>query len=78
MNAPLPDFLLPLPGGVYAIDTGFHRDRFDAAYLVVHGGFYEDPETFSKIQTTLLHRADLERVTAARFAGGLSELYRFR
>jgi glyoxylase-like metal-dependent hydrolase (beta-lactamase superfamily II) len=24
--------------GVHAIDTGFHRERFDAAYLVVHGG----------------------------------------
>ncbi len=27
-----------LPGGVYAIDTGFHRDRFDAAYLLVQDG----------------------------------------
>ena len=28
----------PLAPGVYAIDTGFHRERFDAAYLLVHGG----------------------------------------
>jgi glyoxylase-like metal-dependent hydrolase (beta-lactamase superfamily II) len=27
-----------LPGGVYAIDTAFHRDRFDAAYLLVQDG----------------------------------------
>lgn len=34
----LPDFIEPLDHGVYAIDTGFHRARFDAAYLVVQGG----------------------------------------
>lgn len=34
----LPDFVAPLSGGVYAIDTGFHRDRFDAAYLLVQQG----------------------------------------
>ena len=33
-----PDFLQPLGAGIYAIDTGFHRDRFDAAYLLVHEG----------------------------------------
>jgi glyoxylase-like metal-dependent hydrolase (beta-lactamase superfamily II) len=34
----LPSYLQPLPGGVYAIDTAFHRDHFDAAYLVVQDG----------------------------------------
>jgi glyoxylase-like metal-dependent hydrolase (beta-lactamase superfamily II) len=34
----LPPFVEPLGHGVHAIDTGFHRDRFDAAYLLVHGG----------------------------------------
>jgi glyoxylase-like metal-dependent hydrolase (beta-lactamase superfamily II) len=34
----LPGWLAPLGAGVHAIDTGFHRDRFDAAYLLVHGG----------------------------------------
>ena len=34
----LPDFADDLGGGVFAIDTGFHRPRFDAAYLVVHHG----------------------------------------
>lgn len=37
MNA-LPDFLTPLGAGVYLIDTGFQRPRFDAAYLLVHDG----------------------------------------
>jgi glyoxylase-like metal-dependent hydrolase (beta-lactamase superfamily II) len=36
--APRPPFLQTLPGGVHAIDTAFHRDHFDAAYLVVHEG----------------------------------------
>jgi glyoxylase-like metal-dependent hydrolase (beta-lactamase superfamily II) len=27
----------PLPGGIHAIDTGFHRPRFDASYLMVEG-----------------------------------------
>lgn len=34
----LPDYLDDLGGGVYAIDTGFQRPRFDAAYLLVHEG----------------------------------------
>jgi len=35
---PLPSFCEPLGDGLWAIDTGFHRDRFDAAYLVAEGG----------------------------------------
>jgi glyoxylase-like metal-dependent hydrolase (beta-lactamase superfamily II) len=27
-----------LPHGIHVIDTGFHRPRFDAAYLIVEGG----------------------------------------
>ena len=38
MTAALPSFLEPLGDGLWAIDTGFHRDRFDAAYLVVDSG----------------------------------------
>ncbi len=38
MPAALPPFVTDLGHGVHAIDTGFHRDLFDAAYLVVHGG----------------------------------------
>lgn len=38
MMTALPDYLLPYDDGVYGIDTGFHRPRFDAAYLIVHQG----------------------------------------
>jgi glyoxylase-like metal-dependent hydrolase (beta-lactamase superfamily II) len=31
-------FVEPLAHGIHAIDTGFHRDRFDAAYLIVENG----------------------------------------
>ncbi len=38
MALPQPDWLADLGGGVFAIDTGFCRDVFDAAYLRVSGG----------------------------------------
>jgi len=34
----LPPYLQPLGDDVYAIDTGFHRESFDAAYLVAGAG----------------------------------------
>jgi glyoxylase-like metal-dependent hydrolase (beta-lactamase superfamily II) len=34
----MPDFLICLAHGIYVIDTGFHRARFDACYLLVEGG----------------------------------------
>lgn len=34
----VPDYIVPLGGGIYAIDTGFQRPRFDAAYLLVENG----------------------------------------
>ena len=34
----LPDFLEDLGHGIYAIDTGFQRPRFDAAFLIVEAG----------------------------------------
>jgi glyoxylase-like metal-dependent hydrolase (beta-lactamase superfamily II) len=34
----LPFFVEPLGHGIHAIDTGFHRDVFDAAYLLVQDG----------------------------------------
>jgi glyoxylase-like metal-dependent hydrolase (beta-lactamase superfamily II) len=34
----LPDFVEDCGHGVFCIDTGFHRPRFDAAWLVVHDG----------------------------------------
>jgi glyoxylase-like metal-dependent hydrolase (beta-lactamase superfamily II) len=35
---PLPAWLEPLGHGIHAIDTGFLRPRFDAAYLIVQDG----------------------------------------
>lgn len=37
-SSPLPGWLEPLGHGVHAIDTGFTRPRFDAAYLIVEDG----------------------------------------
>jgi glyoxylase-like metal-dependent hydrolase (beta-lactamase superfamily II) len=34
----LPAYVEPLGDGIFCIDTGFHRPRFDAAYLLVHDG----------------------------------------
>jgi glyoxylase-like metal-dependent hydrolase (beta-lactamase superfamily II) len=34
----LPAYVEPLSHGIHAIDTGFQRDGFDAAYLLVHEG----------------------------------------
>ena len=33
-----PDFVEDLGDGIWCIDTGYHRPRFDAAYLLVDGG----------------------------------------
>ena len=38
MSVSLPSYVEDLGHGVYAIDTGFHGDRFDAAYLIARGG----------------------------------------
>jgi glyoxylase-like metal-dependent hydrolase (beta-lactamase superfamily II) len=37
-RATLPAWLQVVGEGVFAIDTGFHRDHFDAAYLLVNDG----------------------------------------
>lgn len=34
----LPSFVRALGHGIHAVDTGFHRDDFDAAYLIVQDG----------------------------------------
>ena len=34
----LPPFVHALGAGVFAIDTGFQRERFDAAYLLIEAG----------------------------------------
>ena len=38
MPTALPEFVDDLGGGVFAIDTGYHRPCYDAAYLVVQDG----------------------------------------
>jgi glyoxylase-like metal-dependent hydrolase (beta-lactamase superfamily II) len=38
MSTALPPWAEDLGRGVFAVDTGFHRDRFDAAYLIVGDG----------------------------------------
>ncbi len=38
MNTAWPAWLEPLSPGIFAIDTGFHRPRFDAAFLIVDQG----------------------------------------
>ncbi|HSQ73068.1 MAG TPA: MBL fold metallo-hydrolase, partial [Rubrivivax sp.] len=38
MPPALPSWLEPVGHGVHAVDTGFQRDRFDAAYLIIHEG----------------------------------------
>jgi glyoxylase-like metal-dependent hydrolase (beta-lactamase superfamily II) len=37
-SASLPAFVAPIGHGIHAVDTGFHRPRFDAAYLIVERG----------------------------------------
>jgi glyoxylase-like metal-dependent hydrolase (beta-lactamase superfamily II) len=64
LPAPLPVFVEPLDHGLYAIDTGFHRPRFDAAYLMVHGG------RAAFIDTGTNH--SVPRLLAALEAAGLS------
>ncbi len=38
MDPTLPPFVQALGDGIWCIDTGYHRPRFDAAYLLVDGG----------------------------------------
>ena len=38
MDTTLPSWAVGAGPGIYAVDTGFHRDDFDAAYLVVEDG----------------------------------------
>ena len=38
MMTALPEYLIPYDDGVHAVDTGFHRPRFDAAFLIVQDG----------------------------------------
>jgi glyoxylase-like metal-dependent hydrolase (beta-lactamase superfamily II) len=62
---PLPEFVEDLGDGIFAIDTGFHRPRYDAAYLVTS----DDGRTTAFIDTGTNHA--LPRHLAALQALGL-------
>ncbi|HUN94148.1 MAG TPA: MBL fold metallo-hydrolase [Burkholderiaceae bacterium] len=67
MEENLPEFVQPLGHGVYAIDTGFQRPRFDAAYLVVergHAAFIDTGTNFALPR----HLAALEALGISRDA----------
>jgi glyoxylase-like metal-dependent hydrolase (beta-lactamase superfamily II) len=84
---PLPSFVEPLDDGLWAIDTGFHRDRFDAAYLVVEGGraafidtgtAFAVPRLLAALDALGLAHADVDFVIATHVhldhAGGVGQL----
>jgi len=83
----LPDFVEELGGGVFAIDTGFHRPRFDAAYLIVDAGraaFIDTgtghalPRLLAALQATGLTPAEVDWVIPTHVhldhAGGVGPL----
>ena len=87
MAAPLPSFCEPLGDGLWAIDTGFHRDRFDAAYLAVEGGraafidtgtAFAVPRLLAALDALGLPRAAVDFVIATHVhldhAGGVGQL----
>lgn len=68
-----PDFVRPLPRGIWVIDTGFHRPRFDAAYLVVDSGRaafidtgtnHSVPRLLAALDAAGVGRADVDHVIA--------------
>ena len=87
MAAPLPSFCEPLGDGLWAIDTGFHRDRFDAAYLVAEGGraafidtgtAFAVPRLLASLEALGLPRSAVDFVIATHVhldhAGGVGQL----
>ena len=84
---PLPPFCEALGDGLWAIDTGFHRDRFDAAYLVAEGGraafidtgtAFAVPRLLAALEALGLPRAAVDHVIATHVhldhAGGVGQL----
>lgn len=61
---PVSDFVKRLDHGIHVIDTGFHRPRFDAAYLIVEDG------RAAFVDTGTNH--SVPRLLAALDAAGLS------
>ena len=87
MSCTLPPFVEPLDEGLWAIDTGFHRDRFDAAYLVADGGraafidtgtAFAVPRLLAALDALGVPRAAVDLVIATHVhldhAGGVGQL----
>jgi glyoxylase-like metal-dependent hydrolase (beta-lactamase superfamily II) len=82
-----PSFCEPLGDGLWAIDTGFHRDRYDAAYLVAEGGraafidtgtAFAVPRLLAALEALALPRTAVDFVIATHVhldhAGGVGQL----
>ncbi len=87
MSAPLPTFCEPLGDGLWAIDTGFQRDRYDAAYLVAEAGraafidtgtAFAVPRLLAALEALDLPRSAADLVIATHVhldhAGGVGQL----
>ena len=87
MSSSLPSFVEPLGDGLWAVDTGFHRDRFDAAYLVAEGGraafidtgtAFAVPRLLAALDALGLARSAVDLVIATHVhldhAGGVGQL----
>ncbi|HSI49242.1 MAG TPA: MBL fold metallo-hydrolase [Ideonella sp.] len=83
----MPDFLQDLGHGVYAVDTGFQRPNFDAAYLIVDDGRaafidtgtgYAVPRLLASLQALDLTPAQVDWVIPTHVhldhAGGVGQL----
>lgn len=83
----LPEYAEDLDGGVIAIDTGFHRPRFDAAYLLIDSGHaafidtgtgYARPRLLATLQATGLKPENVDWVIPTHVhldhAGGVGPL----
>ena len=86
MHSSLP-FVEPLAEGVFAIDTGFERPRFDASYLIVEDGraaFVDTgtnhavPRLLAALESAGVRREDVDYVIATHVhldhAGGVGTL----
>ena len=83
------DSLEPLDDGIHVVDTGFHRPRFDASYLIVENGRgafvdtgtnHSVPRLLAAVEAVGLDRGDIDYVIATHVhldhAGGAGLLMR--
>ncbi len=87
--SPLPAFVSPIGHGIHAIDTGFQRPHFDAAYLIVERGRaafvdagtnHSVPRLLAALEATGLDAGNVDYVIATHVhldhAGGVGLLMR--